>query len=369
MKKSIIRGWLYLAIFGLIGSSAVCAEVMSNHELSTRVEQLEEKLNAEEGGMPAQWAQRITFSGVVEVEAGFASFEPDGGESEDESDIAVATVELGVGAKIADHVSGDILFLYEDGEDIVVDEAVITIDGEDVLPLYLRAGEMYVPFGSFESHMISDPLTLEIGETREAAIQLGAETGGIHGSIFLFNGDVDEADADDNHIDNFGAEAGYTMESDALSVDAGVSYINDLMDADGFEDVFAEGAQLNEYAAGLGAYVIVSIGPATIIGEYVAAMDDIELLDEAGDTVYSEKIAAWNAEAGFGFAIGEREATVAIGYQGTDKAENMFPETRYLGTFGLNLFENTALAIEYLHDEYENDDEADTFTAQLAIEF
>ena len=130
-------------------------------------------------------------------------------------------VELGIGAKIVDHVSGDILFLYEDGENIIVDEAFITINGEDVVPIYLRAGEFYVPFGNFETHMISDPLTLEIAETREAALQVGLETGGFYASAFIFNGDVDEIDADDDHVDNFGANVGLGLEKDAFNIDVG----------------------------------------------------------------------------------------------------------------------------------------------------
>jgi hypothetical protein len=43
-------------------------------------------------------------------------------------------------------------------------------------------------------------------------------------------------------------------------------------------------------------------------------------------------------------------------------------ETRYMASFGIGIFESTALAFEYAHDEYENDDEEDAFTAHLAIE-
>jgi len=369
---------LVLILWAMVNIPLAIAEVMSNHELSQRVAQLEEKLKAGEDGALAEWTKRITMSGVVEVEAGFSTADPVDGESTDDSDIAVATVEVGIGAKIVDHVSGDILFLYEDGEDIAVDEAFITLDGEDVIPLYLRAGELYVPFGNFESHMISDPLTLEIAETREAALQVGTETGGFYGSAFMFNGDVNESDADDDHIDNFGANAGFGMESEIFQFDVGVSYINNLIDADGWEGAIEdinseleEGEEfaLNEYVGGVGAYAIIGVGPVTFIGEYVTALDDVKWVDADANLTNEDQIAAWNAEIGFGFAIGAKEATLAVAYQGTDNAQNRLPETRYLGTFGVSVFENTTLALEYLMDEYENDDEATALTAQLAIEF
>ncbi len=376
MKNSVF-GFVVMAICMVFCATGVHAEALSNQELSERVAQLEKKLGAEGGILPDAWSDRITLSGTIEVEAGYVKSDPKGGGSSDESDIAVATVELGVEAQIAKHVSGNILFLYEDGEDIVIDEAIITLNGEDVIPLYLNAGEMYVPFGNFESHMISDPLTLEIAETREAALQAGFEAGGFYGSAFTFNGDADEADEDESHIDNFGANIGFAMESGAFSIDAGMSYINNLIDADGWEafletDANGNGVpdfRLKEYVGGMGAYAIVGFGPVTLIGEYVKALDDIEGLDEAASLVSLDKISAYNLEVGYAFAIGDREAVVAAAYQGTDEAEYILPETRYLGTFGIGIFESTNLAFEYAHSKFENDDEEDALTVQLAIEF
>ena len=368
--KTVFCGVAGLVSFLTVFSGASFAQEMSNHELSQRMTQIEEKLEAEKGGVPGEWADRISISGLIEFEAGYTSEDPVGEEGTDGSDFAISTVELGIGAKVVDHVSGDILFLYEDGEDIVVDEAFITIDGEDVVPLYLRAGEMYVPFGNFETHMISDPLTLEIGETRETALQVGTQSGGFYGSAFIFNGDVNEAEEDDDHISNFGANAGFALENDAFSMDVGVSYINSLVDADGWEGAMEdEELTLNEFVGGVGAYAIIGIGPVTLIGEYITAMDDIEWIDANGDLVNDDQIAAYNLELGFVFAIGEKEATVAVAYQGTDNAQGRLPETRYLGSCGVSLFENTSLALEYMTEEYENDDEASALTALLSIEF
>jgi hypothetical protein len=55
---------------------------------------------------------------------------------------------------------------------------------------------MYVPFGNFESQIISDPLTLEIGEAGEDALQVGVEVEGFYDSIYTFNGDVTEGGDD-----------------------------------------------------------------------------------------------------------------------------------------------------------------------------
>jgi hypothetical protein len=370
-----------LALCGAFFTTTVHAdEMLSNHELSMRIEQLEKKLGKEGGILPDKWSERIALSGLIEVEAGYASTDYSDGSSDDGSDIAVSAVELGIDADIVKHVFGHVLLKYEDDEDVFVDEATITISGEDVVPAYLTAGKMYVPFGNFETHMISDPLTLEIAETRESAIQVGVETGGFYGSAFIFNGDVDEAGENDNHIDNFGANAGYTMESETFTIDAGISYINNLIDADGWEDLLetdedengVPDAELNDYVGGMGVYAIVGFGSFTFIGEYITALDEIEWLQENGDIGRQDEISAWNLEVGYAFAIVEKEATVAVALQGTDEAAGLLPESRYLGSFGIGIFESTTLAFEYAHDEFEDiadEDEADTFTAQLAIEF
>ena len=126
--------------------------------------------------------------------------------------------------------------------------------------------------------------------------------------------------------------------------------------------------ELDEYVDGFAAHAVFSMGPVMLIGEYVTALDEGEIETDTSLMTLDE-MSAWNAEVACAFDLAGREATVAFGYQGTDKAGDFLPETRVLGTIGMEIYDATTLAFEYLHDEYENDDEADAFTAQLAIEF
>lgn len=389
MKKMMMKVMLCLLVSGALFSLPALAAEISNHELGERLKQLEEKM--EQGILPGDWARRITLSGVIEVEASYekTNFAGSDVEDEDSSDFSLATVELGVDADIVKHVSGHILFLYEDGEDITVDEGFILLDGKDVLPLYLKAGEIYVPFGNFESHMISDPLTLELGETRETAVQAGFEVNGFYGSVYAFNGDIDK-DGDDSHIDNYGADAGYAMATDSFNMDIGVSWINNIADSGGYRDRVDEEAEeaeamgfafaFRDYVPGIGAHAIFNVGPAILIGEYVALLEEPEwnLSDMVpgslaalglGPVYKGKKISAWNIELGYTIELYGKETSLAIAFQGTKDAENWLPEKRYMGSIGVCIFNGTTLALEYLHDEFETDDETDVLTAQLAIEF
>ncbi|MCK5738342.1 LbtU family siderophore porin [bacterium] len=219
----IITILMLCLMFGCVTSFSAYAEDAADADLLQRIQKLEESRRL--AILSSGWLDRITISGVLEAEAGYTSTDYDepSESDENESDAALATMEFGIDAELNEYVSGHALFLWEedDTEPVDLDEGFITISGGDVMPLYLSAGKMYVPFGNFESTMISDPLTLELGETRESAIQVGFESEGFYGSVYVFNGDIDE-DGEDSHIDNFGANAGFTIENDDFSLDVGV---------------------------------------------------------------------------------------------------------------------------------------------------
>ena len=104
---------------------------------------------------------KVEFSGVLEGEFAYVMSEDD-----DESDLALATVELAADASPAPGVGLHLLLLYEQGENddnIAMDEGTIDLKLPDILPveLSLSLGRMYVPFGEFGSHFVSDPFTLE----------------------------------------------------------------------------------------------------------------------------------------------------------------------------------------------------------------
>jgi len=374
MKKTIIILMLCL-IFGCVTCFSAYAEEAADDELLQRIQKLEESQNLFilSGG----WLDRITISGIIEAEAGYANtdFNDPAEENTDESSVDLATMELGVDAEITDHVNGHVLFLWEEGDGAVgLDEGFITIHGGDGFPVYLSAGKMYVPFGNFESTMISDPLTLELAETRVSAVQIGFELEEFYGSIYAFNGDIDEA-GEDSHIDNFGANAGFILENDNFCINAGISYINNMLDSDGLGEwaektMNTDGTELKDYVDGFGAHVIVNTGPVTFIGEYITMIDKPEFIsDMPGIGFKMDEISAYNAEVAFTFDMAGKETTVGVGYQGTDDAGAFLPETRIIGAIGVGIFDSTSLALEYAHDEFENDDEVDIVTAQLAIEF
>jgi len=153
IKVIIIVNIFTLSI--LTGIQTSFGQGMSNYDLEQEVKELREKI--ESSGL----LEGVSFSGAVEVEAGFEN----GYEDENTSDITLATVELGLEAKISEWARANVVLLWEedDTEQVEVDEGTITLGNAERSPLYLTAGKFVVPFGAYETNMISDPLTLEIG--------------------------------------------------------------------------------------------------------------------------------------------------------------------------------------------------------------
>ncbi len=104
-----------------------------NLNLKHKVERLEksrqtQKIPEAEG---SRWFERIELSGLVEVETGYTD-----GPGGSESDLVVATVELGLDAQVTPWVNAHALILYEEDETDPpeFDESIITIANPDVSP-------------------------------------------------------------------------------------------------------------------------------------------------------------------------------------------------------------------------------------------
>lgn len=330
-----------------------------------------------ESRLPA-WLEKFSFSGLIETQARYEETKLEDAEESKNQDsrLKLKTVELGVDLDIVSHVSGHVLLKYEQDEDLVVDEGYILLDGEERLPLYLKAGEFYLPFGSYESGLISDPLTLELGESREGALEVGVEAAGFYGRAYLFNAD--------SKAENFGAAVGYGLETGNFSLNVGTGYIHSLMASAGWRDVIDEKMQddsgadneisLDNRVGGFNVFVAFELGPITLQGEYVTALNHpkwrvLNLETDLFTMEEDRKPAAWHAEAGFGFDLAGKAAMLAVSYQGTQNVEDVFPEKRYAGAFSLDIFNQTTLALEYCHDKFKSGDTVDSLTAQLTITF
>ena len=157
-----------------------------------------------------------------------------------------------------------------------------------------------------------------------------------------------------------------------MGLDIGAGWINNIADSNGLGGWIEDNNYtLKDYAGGFTGYVILNFSSFMVIGEYVAAMDDIEFTNNPK----LESPSAYNIELGYSFEIIGKETTLGIAYQGTDNCGGILPETRLLASIGVGLGDNVGVALEYAQNEdYDQSnggtgDEEDIITVQLAIEF
>lgn len=333
-----------------------------------------------------QFLTGVTISGLLQVEARFN----DGYGGKDASDFVVDELNIGIEAKVHKFAKAKISLLYEQNiTDLEIDEAFLTL-GKEGSPIFLTVGQQYVAFGNFETHMISDSLTLEIGEARETALQANVEYGGFYGSIFAFNGSTQEnpiagAGTGEDKIDHYGLNLGFASETKAFAYDIGLSYINDIGDSDGVTNALGgkNAAALlpdYQYVNALGTHVLLNMGQFSFIGEYIGALGSFNV----GHLNFNNQgavLQAWNTELGYSLNMLGKKASLALGYQGTKEALALgLPKNRYLVGLSMGIYDNTTLSFEYAHEQDYNlgetgntitgtGNEQDRVTLQLALEF
>ena len=410
-KFMVLTGTALLTLHIPAFAQDTIEERLANME--RRIQYLEERVSAQdkvilekdrkiaelmEHGIQVQeeegWFDSVEVSGLVEVEAAYE----DPYEGDSTTDAVLATMELAVAAQITDWVGTEVVLLHEEDEtDIEVDVATMTI-GPPEGPWSFSGGQYFVPFGTFETNFISDPMTLELGETRESALQFGFESNGLHGALFAFNGDNDE-DGDDR-LESFGAALGFSAEREDSAFAVNLSYISDIGDSDALQDVIAEGlaagpdgeiedddstAQVDEtedndadydsQVSGWSASAMLRLGNLSFLGEYLGASEDFEA-HEVGFGDGGAEPTSFMLEAAYDFDFAGRPATFAVGYQETDEAVALeLPEERFMLGFSVEMMDGVALGIEgAFDDDYSEADggtgeDADIVTIQLATEF
>lgn len=370
-RKFVIIKLAVLMLFFAMGSKAAAEE-----SIEDRIKKLEETQaelyhtleEKKEPGLLSKITDKVTFGGLIEVEAAVDENDKFG----DTSAVTLATVELGIDAQINDRVKTHVLFLWEEGETdpIALDEG--TIELAFTPEFGMRVGKMYLPFGGFKTHFISDPQTLELGETNKTAALLKYATEMIEIEGGVFNGTVDKAGRPDK-IDDYVLGVRFVP---AEPIAIGAFYISDLSESDaGLTVAYKEGMTppdpdpetVSKRVAGYGAYLIFAFEGIKFDAEYITAAKrfDVADLDADGDGA-GDKPVAWNIEAAYDV---NEKLEVAAKYEGNKDMPDL-PKYQYGVAASYGLFENVAVAIEYLHGKYSDGaGERDLVTAQLAVEF
>lgn len=314
-------------------------------------------------GLGEEITQRLTISGLLEVAGSVGGTRFADGTSDAASELALATAQIGFGLAVNEHTRGELSFLFEEDGPVEVDEAAIQLAFG---PGFARLGRQYLPFGAFHSHFISDPLTLELGETRETAILAGFQADRFTIAAFGFNGAAEKIGTED-HLRDWGASLTATP---LAGLELGGSYLSDLADSNA-ELLVAGGNLFSQRVGGWSAFANLDLGPVAFAGEVLGATTAFAVADlDADGDGRGDLPLAWNLE----FACYPRQRVeLALRYGGSADLAG-FPRRQYGANVSWSPWEHTSLALEYLRGRFVADfghpvKQSDLVSAQLAVAF
>ncbi len=371
-KKSLANRTVLLSgimVGVVLGPPAFAGKAPSTEQLLKMIESQQSQLNAlkhalaeaesqardaatkaEEASQSAPGLPKgFQLGGAIEIEA--TSAESYAGT--DSSDLTLAKVEAFFDAKPFEYVSTHLQVIYEDdgNENVNLDEAFVTLGDAEKYPFYLQTGKWAVPFGGFDTAMSTDPLTKNLGETKEAAVLVGYTNGDFTAEGYGYNGDTQKTGEGDN-IDQFGISAGYAAEMNGTLISIGGGYLSNIADSDTLTSTLGGTATaLNKYIAGWEAHASVGNGPFTVYAGYMTAAKSFQ----SGEVAFNGRGAkpkAWNLEAAYVTDVSGKETTLAATIQGTDEALALsLPDQRYGGAITVQVFDHAAVTAEYLRDK------------------
>lgn len=386
--KHLVSG-LTALFFALIltAPAALATDIDTRAEIENlrhRLEMLEKRLGEEEAAkagiseVDAEEAELFTITngdrklmvyGAVEVEAAYENIDNAG----DSSDLSLATALLGFEARLNEHVGSHLVFLYEEGEDLAVDEANIVLGGGLGNGQFeFIGGRLYLPFGIYNSSMLSDPLTLELGETANTAGLMGWSNDTIGLNFGVFSGEHDAAV--DSRIDTAAAAISVTP---AEGVSFGASWISDLAESGAGMVTDAGAANYQSDVAGASLSVSLAFGIFTVDAEYLFA------LDKFSQAVVAQAAVDAAAAGEEPFLTGRSPRALSLEVTASpaerwiiagryEQAEDFAADARRYGaTVSYGLFDYTAVAVEYLYTDFglAGHDPVQTVTGQVAVEF
>jgi hypothetical protein len=309
------------------------------------------------------------------IEANYASEEDFTGSKK--SDITVAKVELNIDAKVNDKVNAHTTLLYEEDETAFsVDAAYIDVA---IGPVNTLVGAMGAPFGSFATHMLTDPLTMQLAETAESMLQLRTRMGPIQAAVYAFNGTIQKTGADDV-ADEMGVRLAYLMEGNGTKLDFGIDYINNIADSDKIGDYLTDpngpyhSKSIKAYVPAQIYHANLSVGSLHFITEHLVA-DQFDAAEIAFNAK-GAKITATNLELALDMNIAGMDSTLGVAVQSMQEALALgMPKEKTMAVISLAVARSMTLGFEYANStDYAIADggtgkTVNAFTVQLAVGF
>lgn len=318
-----------------------------------------------------------TLSGQI------AWFTPFVGRSNSDIDLTVANI-TGL-ASIGKWVTGFFSFDYDNrpleglapaqfgprvnNSRIFLDQGFVTVGNLDKFDFYASMGQMYLPFGQYNSFTINSPLTASLFTTTERPFLLGyshsTDNTELDATVYGYRGDT-VTSFHSSAVNEWGLSLDYLIKKSDWTAQFGLGYISNIADAGGIQlngqlsractlfGGFAfpcfQGNVLVHRVPGFDIYGNLTMGRFSILAEYLTATRRFSPIDMTFDN-RGAKPKAFDFEAAYAFRFLDKPSSLAFDYGFTKQALALLLPTReYSITFTTSLWRNTTQSLGLQHD-------------------
>jgi outer membrane murein-binding lipoprotein Lpp len=335
-------------------------------------QEFQEAMASQGFGMPTS-GSLLELSGEVEGQALYQrNF--DGSHN---SDLYLSDAELDMQALINRWITAFMSFSYDDSPndvgnrvngDIDLDSGFFTIGNLAVTQWRLTMGQLYVPFGQFNSYLITDPINKVLFRTKGQPIIVGYGVPGNDGfsaAAYTFKGlshNYGSTDVSNPYINQYGGDANYQFHLGKLQTTFGASFIANSADSFGMQSTDLPSGQfqgfgddtatekLKHQVPAVDARVAFNISNYTLLGE----VDSVTRSFAQSDLSFNDEGAApkaFHVEGVYSFNVFTKPSTFAVGYDHSYQALGLnVPEQRIAAAINVSPWRNTLASLEFRHD-------------------
>ena len=332
---------------------------------------------AVEQGLPVPERPIIALSGGVE---GVIDYYNEG----KKAGIHFSRAELDIVGEASPWATAVINMVYEDSAHAAywprvnhsrfkLDRGFLTLGQLNKCPIYLTIGQIFAPFGSYSSYMLTEPLTKSLGRIKNRIILVGYDVGGVWGNLDAqLYGSSGNFSGNHNLADHMGFNLNYAYVRNQFKLVLGGGMVGNLAESVGIFRVIqktsAGPVEMESATRGLSARAKVGYGVFNLSAEYVGAVGS-----NGFDINGMVKPKAMQIEGAVDFNLFSRANTLAVGYGRTWQSEVLeLPKYVLFTSYGVSIFKNTLLGLEYKHDKHEASHPArsqNVVTMQLGVYF
>ncbi len=245
-----------------------------------------------------------------------------------------------------------------------LDEAAVTWH---VLPdnkLNISAGRQYVSFGSFDTAMVSSPLTEIMGITRsDKVLNINTMRGSFDTTAYIFDSSSFADDRKNNSLD-YGLSLDYGDGDDGVNT-IGISYISNLASSDQFS---SEAIDID--IPGVALHSSIAFGSSIdLILEHIRTTKSLKNGDLDGEITQRARPSVSQVEINIDL---KRSRLLALAWNKTSGTEELIEDNirKYVGvTYSQSLYKALTGAIELARYTHSNDESNNSVNLQVIYSF